>query len=112
MNPAPILRNRIWLLLRWHKRACRSPFFLWNWCWTYIGYCYEVTSSKRVHKEDWKDSGVPFYRTRELVKLSENGYVDNELFIANDLPTWQICSLCGRQCGAVREVEEAETLSY
>lgn len=56
-----------------------------NWCWTYIGNCYEVTSSKRVHKEDWKDSGVPFYRTRELVKLSENGYVDNELFIANEL---------------------------
>lgn len=56
-----------------------------NWCWTYISNCYEVTSSKRVHKEDWKDSGVPFYRTRELVKLSENGYVDNELFIANEL---------------------------
>ncbi|MCI8405479.1 MAG: hypothetical protein HFE43_00480 [Oscillospiraceae bacterium] len=56
-----------------------------NWCWAYIGNCYEVTSSKRVHKEDWKDSGVPFYRTRELVKLSENGYVDNELFIANEL---------------------------
>lgn len=56
-----------------------------NWCWTYIGNCYEVTSSKRVHKEDWKDSGVPFYRTRELVKLSENGYVENELFIANEL---------------------------
>ena len=56
-----------------------------NWCWTYIGHCYGVTSSKRIHKEDWKDSGVPFYRTRELVKLSENGYVDNELFIANDL---------------------------
>lgn len=56
-----------------------------NWCWTYIGNCYEVTSSKRVHKEDWKDSGIPFYRTRELVKLSENGYVDNELFISNEL---------------------------
>lgn len=56
-----------------------------NWCWTYIGHCYAVTSSKRVHKEDWKDSGIPFYRTRELVKLSQNGYVDNELFISNGL---------------------------
>ena len=56
-----------------------------NWCWTYIGNCYEVTSSRRVHKADWKESGIPFYRTRELVKLSENGYVDNELFISDEL---------------------------
>ncbi len=56
-----------------------------NWCWTYIKSVYEVTSSKRVHKEDWLSEGIPFYRTRELVKLSNQGYVDNELFISDEL---------------------------
>ncbi|MGI6014175.1 MAG: restriction endonuclease subunit S [Oscillospiraceae bacterium] len=56
-----------------------------NWCWTYIKSGFDVTSSKRVHKEDWLLQGIPFYRTRELVKLSEAGYVDNELFISEKL---------------------------
>ena len=56
-----------------------------NWCWTYIKSGFDVTSSKRVHKEDWLSHGIPFYRTRELVKLSENGFVDNELFISEKL---------------------------
>lgn len=56
-----------------------------NWVWTYISSGFDVTSSKRVHKSDWLSEGVPFYRTRELVKLSEHGYIDNELFISEDL---------------------------
>ena len=56
-----------------------------NWCWTFINSGFDVTSSKRVHKTDWLSEGIPFYRTRELVKLSENGYVDNELFISREL---------------------------
>ncbi|MCR5064108.1 MAG: restriction endonuclease subunit S, partial [Treponema sp.] len=52
-----------------------------GWKWAKIKDCFDVTSSKRVLKEDWKEKGIPFYRTRELVKLSENGFVDNELFI-------------------------------
>lgn len=56
-----------------------------NWVWTYISSSFDVTSSKRVHKSDWLSEGIPFYRTRELVKLSEQGYVDNELFISEDL---------------------------
>lgn len=56
-----------------------------NWCWTYLKAGFDVTSSKRVHKSDWIDEGIPFYRTRELVKLSDNGEVDNELFISEEL---------------------------
>lgn len=55
-----------------------------NWCWTYISTAYDVTSSKRVHKEDWLSEGIPFYRTRELVKLSSKGFVDNELYISEE----------------------------
>ena len=65
---------------------CEQPYKVpGNWCWTYIKSGFDVTSSKRVHKEDWLSQGIPFYRTRELVKLSENGFVDNELFISEKL---------------------------
>ena len=56
-----------------------------NWCWTYIGNGFIVTSSKRVHKNDWLTEGIPFYRTRELVKLSNQGFVNNELYISEKL---------------------------
>lgn len=43
---------------------------------------YHVRSSKRVLKSQWKSEGVPFYRGREITRLSKDGYVDNELFIS------------------------------
>ncbi len=68
-----------------------------NWRWCYIRAGYNVTSSKRIHKDDWKTEGIPFYRTRELVKLSEYGYVDNELFISP-----QLYEKCKREYGVPR----------
>ncbi len=55
--------------------------------WEYKRLCdiCAISSARRVHQADWKDSGVPFYRAREIVKLSENGTVDNELFISQEL---------------------------
>lgn len=50
-----------------------------------LGDLFEITSSKRVFKEDWKTNGVPFYRAREIVKLAENGFVNNELFISEEM---------------------------
>lgn len=50
-----------------------------------IGDLFDVGSSKRVFQKDWKTEGVPFYRAREIVKLAENGYVDNELFITPEM---------------------------
>lgn len=52
-----------------------------------LGDVYNITSSKRVFQVDWTKSGVPFYRAREIVKLSESGCVDNELFISNEMYT-------------------------
>ena len=43
---------------------------------------FRVGSSKRVLKADWKQSGVPFYRGREITRLSKTGVADNELFIS------------------------------
>ncbi len=36
-----------------------------------LGEICEVCSTRRVHESDWADSGVPFYRARELVALNE-----------------------------------------
>jgi len=46
---------------------------------------FKITSSKRVFKSEWKREGIPFYRAREIVKLSEEGFVNNELFISEKM---------------------------
>ena len=56
-----------------------------SWQMKTLGNLFEITSSKRVFKEDWKTEGVPFYRAREIVKLAENGFVNNELFISEEM---------------------------
>ena len=61
------------------------PFELpegWEWC--RLSDVFIVCSSKRVLQSDWKKEGVPFYRAREIVKLSEYGTVENELFISEE----------------------------
>ena len=50
-----------------------------------IGELFNVGSSKRVFQKDWRSEGVPFYRAREVVKLSRDGHVDNELFISEEM---------------------------
>ena len=50
-----------------------------------ISSLFDVGSSKRVFESEWRESGVPFYRAREIVKLSKDGYVDNELFIEEEM---------------------------
>jgi len=50
-----------------------------------LGDLYDITSSKRVFQEEWTSSGVPFYRAREIVKLAQNGFVNNELFISDEM---------------------------
>jgi type I restriction enzyme S subunit len=50
-----------------------------------LGDIYDVKSSKRVLQSDWRPSGVPFYRGREITELSERGTVQNDLFIDRHL---------------------------
>ena len=56
-----------------------------GWAWCKLGDIFDIKSSKRVLQSDWKDEGVPFYRAREIVKLSEKRLTDNDLFISKDL---------------------------
>lgn len=53
-----------------------------TWQWVRLGLLFSIVSARRVHKADWKSSGIPFYRAREIAKLSAYGFVDNELFIS------------------------------
>ncbi len=56
-----------------------------TWIFGNLSSVTSIKSAKRIMKSDWSESGVPFYRTREIVKLSRDGYVNNELFISHEL---------------------------
>lgn len=58
-----------------------------GWSIQRLGNIGLIGSSSRVHKKDWQSDGVPFYRAREIVKLSSNGYVEDDLFITQELYT-------------------------
>ena len=59
------------------------PFSLPNsWEWCRLSTLFNVCSAKRVLQSDWRTEGIPFYRAREIVKLSTDGYVNNDLFIS------------------------------
>ena len=49
-----------------------------------LGDLFRVGSSKRVLKSEWKNEGIPFYRGREITRLSADGFVDNELYISEE----------------------------
>ena len=56
-----------------------------NWVWCRIGSILNIWSARRVHEKDWRKSGIPFYRAREIGKIADFGHVDNELFIDESL---------------------------
>ena len=56
-----------------------------NWRWCRLKSIVNVVSARRVHQSDWRNEGVPFYRAREIGKLADTGFVDNELFITEAL---------------------------
>ena len=63
-----------------------SPYTLpTNWAWCYLGDLCKISSAKRVLQQDWKDSGIPFYRAREIAQLSNNEKVKDDLFITPEL---------------------------
>ena len=49
-----------------------------------MGEIFDIVSAKRVLQSDWQRTGIPFYRAREIVRLSYEGYVDNDLFITEE----------------------------
>lgn len=52
-----------------------------SWEWVRLGEIFDITSSKRVKKNEWKERGIPFYRAREIVSISKNEKLKDPIFI-------------------------------
>ena len=49
-----------------------------------LGIVADVGSSKRIFEKEYVSSGVPFYRTKEIVELSKGHKITTELFITKE----------------------------
>ena len=47
-----------------------------------LGELIEITSSKRIHAEDYVESGIPFYRSKEIIQLSRGENITEILYIS------------------------------
>lgn len=55
-----------------------------NWNRIKIGDCCEITSSKRIFFSEYVDSGVPFYRSKEIIETSNGQAISEPLFISQE----------------------------
>ena len=55
-----------------------------NWPRLTLGDICEIGSSKRVFEKDYVPSGIPFFRTKEIVELSKGNPISTELFITEE----------------------------
>ena len=55
-----------------------------NWVRLTLGDICEIGSSKRVFEKDYVPSGIPFFRTKEIVELSKGNPISTELFITEE----------------------------
>ena len=70
------------------------PFYIpISWAWVRLETILSIGSARRVHAKDWRQAGIPFYRAREIGKLADDGFVDNELYI--DLSLYEDFSSSG-----------------
>ena len=50
-----------------------------------LGELFDIGSSKRVFQSQWRDSGIPFWRARDIVSLNEGSGAIGGLYIDADL---------------------------
>ena len=49
-----------------------------------LGDCCEITSSKRIFFSEYEDSGIPFYRSKEIIELSNGQSISEQLYISEN----------------------------
>ena len=49
-----------------------------------LGELLTITSSKRIYYSEYVASGIPFYRSKEIIELRNSGSTSSELFISNE----------------------------
>lgn len=67
-----------------NKPRIRFKGFTEDWEQCKLSDLMEVTSVKRIHQVDWTDSGVRFFRARDIVSSMNNEEIDNPVFISKD----------------------------
>lgn len=55
-----------------------------NWESYTLEECFEITSSKRILKSEWKAEGIPFLRVRDMVQLATTGKMNNEFYVSEE----------------------------
>jgi type I restriction enzyme S subunit len=66
---------------RSEESSADLPF---GWEWKKMRDVCEVTSSKRIFKDEYVKRGIPFYRTKEIKELSHGEPLSLELFISEE----------------------------
>ncbi len=49
-----------------------------------LGSLLEVTSSKRIYLSEYKDNGVSFFRSKEIIEASKGRDISSELYISSE----------------------------
>jgi len=65
--------------------AIRFKRFSGEWASSELGKLLDITSAARVHKNEWTDAGVPFFRTSDVVSIykgqeNKKAYISLELY--------------------------------
>lgn len=69
-----------------------------DWDVVSLSQIYTITSSKRVFQSEWKTSGIPFYRAREIALMSEGKTAPKALYISVEMFNSYV-----RQYGGIKE---------
>lgn len=88
------LDNKIDLLHRQNKtleQLAETLFRQWfveeaeeSWETKTLGQLLTITSSKRIYYSEYVSTGIPFYRSKEIIELRKTGSTNSELFISNE----------------------------
>ena len=49
-----------------------------------LGDLCSITSSKRIFADEYRESGVPFYRGKEIIELQKGSNISSELYISEE----------------------------
>jgi len=65
--------------------AIRFKGFSGEWASSELGKLLDITSAARVHKNEWTDAGVPFFRTSDVVSIykgqeNKKAYISLKLY--------------------------------
>ena len=55
-----------------------------NWKIESLDNIYQIRSSKRVFEKDYKKDGIPFFRSKEVVGLSQSKNINPDIYISLD----------------------------